>query len=430
MTVAQLEIEADSDFDTRSPPWRVGDTIAPEDFEAIRRRLMLEHCKWDSQVGDVSTIAPFAFILRQGAWQQLSKFAEALFSEMVEAEQELFNQPKLIDRLGLPRKLKRALIDRNAGALTPGIARIARFDFHWTDEGWQISEVNSDVPGGFCEASSLSAMMAQHYAPATIAGDVADTWATAMATKLYPGADVALVCAVGYMEDQQVTAYLAKCLKQHRIKAHLVRAIELGWESGGASIMRAGKKTVLDAIVRFYQGEWLVHLPNQYWRCMIRGGRTPICNPPSAILSESKRFPLVWHELGVPMSTWRKLLPESRDPREVNWRKDPRWLLKSAFCNNGDDVICQDWLAPRDWRRASLWARLRPSQWVAQRRFASIVAETAMGPMYPCIGVYVIDGEAAGAYGRLSAGPVVNYSAIDVAILVDPENSGGSTQHE
>ncbi len=427
MTVAQLEIRADSHCNAQGLPWRVSNAVAPEDFDAIPRRLMLDHCKWDAQVGDVSTIAPFALILRRDAWQQLAKFAEALFSEMVEAERELFTQPKLIDRLGLPEKLKRAFIDSSAGALTPGIARVARFDFHWTDQGWRISEVNSDVPGGFCEASSLSAMMAQHYAPATIAGDVAETWASAMAKNLPPGANVALACAVGYMEDQQVTGYLAKCLERRGIKSHLVRAIELGWESWCASIVRGGKETAVDAIVRFYQGEWLIHLPNQYWRCMIRGGRTAVGNPPSAILSESKRFPLVWDKLGVPMPTWRKLLPETRDPRDVNWRKDASWLLKSAFCNNGDDVICRDWLAPRDWRRASIWTRLRPSQWVVQRRFKSVVAETAMGPMYPCVGVYVIDGQAAGTYGRLSAGPVVNYSAIDVAILVDPANSGGST---
>lgn len=427
MTVAQLEIGADSHCNAQGLPWRVSNAVAPEDFDAVRRRLMLDHCKWDAQVGDVSTIAPFALILRQGAWRQLAKFAEALFSEMVEAERELSTQPRLINRLGLPERLKRAFIDSSAGALTPGIARVARFDFHWTDQGWRISEVNSDVPGGFCEASSLSAMLARYYAPATIAGDVADAWAAAMARKRSPGANVALVCAAGYMEDQQVTAYLAKCLERRGINAHLARARDLAWERGRALIVRGGQRTALDAIVRFYQGEWLVHLPIRCWRHMIRGGRTPVCNSPIAILSESKRFPLVWDELGVPISTWRKLLPETRDPHEVNWRKDPGWLLKSAFCNNGDDVICQDWLTPRDWRRASLWGRLRPSQWVAQRRFTSVAAETAMGPMYPCIGVYVIDGQAAGAYGRLSVGPVVNYSAIDVAILVDPANSGGPT---
>jgi len=430
MIAAQLKLVVDPNHRAQSPPWRVGDAIAPNDFEAIRRRLMLDHCKWDVQVGDISTLAPFALILRHDIWRQLAEFAEALFAEMEEAEKELLTQPKLIDRLALPRRLKRAFAGEYADELTPGIARVARFDFHWTDEGWRTSEVNSDVPGGFCEASSLSQMMASHYPGATDAGDVADAWAVAMARKLQPGATAGLVCAVGYMEDQQVTAYLAKCLERRGIRAHLVRATELVWDRGRALIVRGGQKTQLDAIVRFYQGEWLVHLPSQCWRCMIRSGRTPVCNPPSAILSESKRFPLVWDELGVPMSTWRKLLPESRDPREVNWRKDPGWLLKSAFCNNGDDVICRAWLTPRDWQRASFWARLRPSQWVAQRRFKSVAAETAMGPMYPCVGVYVVDGQAAGAYGRLSAGPVINYSAIDVAILVDPGNSGGSTQHE
>jgi hypothetical protein len=42
-------------------------------------------------------------------------------------------------------------------------------------------------------------------------------------------------------------------------------------------------------------------------------------------------------------------------------------------------------------------------------------------PHLPCIGVYVIDGEVAGAYGRLSRGLVTDYSARDAAILIrDP----------
>jgi hypothetical protein len=37
--------------------------------------------------------------------------------------------------------------------------------------------------------------------------------------------------------------------------------------------------------------------------------------------------------------------------------------------------------------------------------------------MYPCLGVYTIDGRAAGIYGRLSARPLVDYAAVDVAVL-------------
>jgi len=38
-----------------------------------------------------------------------------------------------------------------------------RFDFHWTTEGFRISEVNADVPGGFSESSAFPALMAPSF---------------------------------------------------------------------------------------------------------------------------------------------------------------------------------------------------------------------------------------------------------------------------
>ena len=35
-----------------------------------------------------------------------------------------------------------------------------RFDFHFTRDGWRISEVNSDVPGGLNESSGFERLMA------------------------------------------------------------------------------------------------------------------------------------------------------------------------------------------------------------------------------------------------------------------------------
>ena len=37
-------------------------------------------------------------------------------------------------------------------------------------------------------------------------------------------------------------------------------------------------------------------------------------NPGCAILTESKRLPLVWDQLGIALPTWKRLLPETRDP--------------------------------------------------------------------------------------------------------------------
>ena len=64
---------------------------------------------------------------------------------------------------------------KNIGA-TPAAARVMRFDFHWTPDGWRISEVNSDVPGGFSEASELPLLMTPHYPGAQAAGNPGAAW--------------------------------------------------------------------------------------------------------------------------------------------------------------------------------------------------------------------------------------------------------------
>jgi hypothetical protein len=183
--------------------------------------------------------------------------------------------------------------------------------------------------------------------------------------------------------------------------------------------------------VRFYQGEWLARLPRRTgWERLFRGGWTPVVNPGSAVVVESKRFPLVWDALRTRLPTWRMLLPETRDPRDAPWRADDDdgggggWLLKSAFCNTGDQVCAPGWVDVRHWRSAAREARWFPWNWAAQRRFDAVPLETPDGPMFPCLGVYTVNGRAAGIYGRLSRGPVVDYAAVDVAVLLT--RHGGS----
>jgi hypothetical protein len=72
----------------------------------------------------------------------------------------------------------------------------------------------------------------------------------------------------------------------------------------------------------------------------------------------------------------------------------------------------------KDWTRQSWLARLRPGQWLAQRRFSVAPVHAASDSLFPCIGVYVVDGKAAGAYARVSSGPVINFAAQDSALLI------------
>jgi glutathionylspermidine synthase len=382
--------------------------------------MVLDHCKWDPQVGDTGTLAPFPLILGDSTWRQLAQWAEALAAEASAAEAELLNRPDLLRLLGLPRDVRRLLASARCEGLTPGLARVIRFDFHATTEGWRISEANSDVPGGFTEASSFARLMAEH-SPGTLrlAGDPADRWADALTAGVRPGSSVALLVAPGYMEDQQVVQFLARRLRERGLRPRICEPRQIVWPGGRACLETEFRRSPIDAIVRFYQGEWLARFPARSgWPRLFCGGATPVSNPGSALLLESKRFPLLWSELATPLPTWRSLLPETRDPREVDWRHDDSWLLKAAYCNNGDEVVIRQRLPPAQWRKAAWRVRWNPGAWVAQRRFEGVAVPTPLGPMQPCIGVYTVDGRAAGIYGRMASGAVIDYAAIDVAVLV------------
>ena len=173
---------------------------------------------------------------------------------------------------------------------------------------------------------------------------------------------------------------------------------------------------------RFYQGEWLAKLPTRCdWRNFFRGSITPILNSGIAVISESKRFPLVWDQLSTAMATWRSLLPETRDPRDAPWLSDDTWLLKSAMCNNGDTVGVRNEVHAMHWKSLARDAGWFPRHWVAQKKFEAEAIDTPIGAMFPCIGIYTINGRACGAYARLSRSRIIDFAATDVALLIENE---------
>ncbi len=303
-----------------------------------------------------------------------------------------------------------------------------RFDFHPTRNGWKISEVNSDVPGGYTEAWNLPRLLAAHL-PDNLepAGNPGMTWARSIAAKTHEGR-VALIAAPGYMEDRQLIMFMAKLLRDAGCDAEIADIRQLTWRGGHAYLHQNHADTAIDAVLRFYQAEWLTNRPRPTgWQHYFVGGKTPVTNPPAAILTESKGFPLVWDRLRTPMDTWRELLPVTRSVHGTQWRNSDHWILKGKYSNNGDEVIFPDKADPGTVRRLarSLW--WSPRAWVLQERFNATPLDTPAGPMNACLGVYVVEGEPVGIYGRLSSGPVVDYAAMDVAVLIDREGAKDDT---
>ncbi len=381
----------------------------------IVRHMMLDGCKWDAQVGDVAALAPFALVLPRQGWTALAGEAEELTRELLAVEQALLRRPELWPRLGLPPRVRRAL--ETSRPWTPAAARVMRYDFHPTTDGWRISEVNSDVPGGYNEATTFTKLVAESFPGLNPAGDPLAVLADALAAQTRDLPRVALLAAPGYTDDFAVVSGLAAALRRRGRETIIARPEQLSWRDERAHLAGGARPRPVGAIFRFHQGEWMTRVAGDNWQRLFRGGLTPVCNPAAAVLVESKRLPLLWTELDVPVPSWLRLLPSTRAPCIAATGNG--WLLKAAYSNNGDSVLGRGWPARRGFGGAMLHAMVRPGSWVAQRRFDSRPLATPEGPMHLCLGVYTVDGRAAGLYARLSPQPVIDYLARDVAVLVE-----------
>ena len=316
---------------------RSGPALDAAAYADVRRRTIFECCKWDPQMQDVSVLAPFPILIEETTWSELARTAESLAAETLAAEAEIAARPDLLTRLGLPRAVGRAI--RAISHAPRNIARVMRFDFHPTGDGWRISEVNSDVPGGYIEASGFTRLMGGHHPDTGLPPDPAAALADALRGQLQPGATVALVHATAYTDDRQVMTYLARLFTDRALRPVLVSPEQIHWTNDGARIVSGFHTGPVDAVFRFYPAEWLPNLPRRTdWRFFFAGSTVPLCNPAVSLVTQTKRFPLVWNDLRCSLLAWRQLLPETRDPRDVNWRNDSDWILKPALGRVGDAI--------------------------------------------------------------------------------------------
>jgi glutathionylspermidine synthase len=398
-------------------PWKVGKQLPASLSQEVRTGLILNHCKWDPQVGDVSTLASFPIFLKSETWNHLKKKAQALAEELLAAEREISIRPDLITRLGMPRQISK-LLAKKAPPMAAGTPRVMRFDFHYSTDGWRISEVNNDVPGGFTESSTFAEMVQTYFPGSELCGNPVRAWIQSISSQ-FPDGKILLFAAPGYMEDQQIVSYLAKTLRTEGLSAQLATPKQLKWSIHRRLTLNNCNRA-FDCVVRFFQAEWLPRLGAGWENFFLSD--FPIVNPGVAIIGESKRFPLVWNDLESPTQNWRELLPDTHDPKEIAWLNDEQWILKTAYCNNGDTVILQEQLSASARRKLRYELLFSSGSWIVQKRFQPVWFDTPLGLAQLCIGVYIINGQPAGAYGRLTSKRIIDHAAIDVPILIFDSN--------
>ncbi|HVJ21121.1 MAG TPA: glutathionylspermidine synthase family protein [Polyangiaceae bacterium] len=390
-----------------------GAPLSVAQFSELKERAVREAFKWNVSDGGVDTLLDFPLLLTRALWRMLSERAVLLAREAEAAEQELLERPVLRSLLGVPLALQRAL-GRTRSA--PGL-RYSRFDFHPTQSGeFVITEGNLDAAGGWNEAGGVTSLFAEHYPDAEPVGDPAGALAAALARRIGPHGVVGIMHLTHYVDDHQVARALAHAFRKAGLDSVHFDPSQLRNAGARAAALIGDDVRPLDAIFRFFPADWSCRLvaSGRWFESAARPG-TLWSNPLATILTQSKRFPLVWGRLATPLPTWSRLLPETRDPLLV---RRNGWVLKPAFGHEGFDVAVPEAMERR--RLDRLWrrARLAPWAWAAQRNFGPLALATPSGFRYPCIGVYVVDGQPAGAYARLAERPLIDENALGAAVLV------------
>jgi glutathionylspermidine synthase len=135
--------------------------IPAEFYHEYRTDVMFDGYKWDLQAGEQSTISDKVLLLEHAEANFLCENAEKLFRETIEMERILHKSPEIVPALGISQQMTDALCNCEYDSLKH--IRMMRFDFHTTTDGWRISEVNSDVPAGWPEASVLPALAQKYF---------------------------------------------------------------------------------------------------------------------------------------------------------------------------------------------------------------------------------------------------------------------------
>ncbi len=396
--------------------------ISSDYYPKYRSEVIFNAYKWDPQVGDHNTVSEYVMVIDKKTAIYLEEMAENLSVETMAMEEELLNKPKLINKLGLPKNIKKEVISINNYRREDHI-RLMRFDFHPTKTGWAVSEVNSDVPGGFAEASILPEIASKYFNNFLPRLNFGSILKDAYISKVKEKENIALVYASTYSDDRQVMQFIGDLFEKDNRNSYYLAPDNISWKN--SIPYNAINNQKISGILRFFPLEWLTTLPKESkWKNYFYT-TTPSCNHPIAIITQSKRLPLVWDELESSKDTWKKLLPKTIDPK-LSQKEDGDWIFKPAYGRVGEGISIKSVISDKEYQKILKDAKKHPKDWVAQQMFYSEGFMTDENiEMHCCVGVFTVDGKRAGFYGRICPYARIDANAKDIPILVIEENENG-----
>lgn len=407
--------------------------IPQEKYDEYRLTLLFDCYKWDPQFLDHNTVAKYALVITEEEHRELAFLTEKLDAETRAAEDFLNGHSEYIKPLALPKSVKKEIVKMQNYEPDKHV-RLMRYDFHPTVEGnWAISEVNSDVPGGFAESSFMPRAAIQVLKGQKVESlggdgvsaeslgfcDFAKVMVEAIAKKVKKGGRIMMVHCTCYSDDRQVMQFLGDRLEEAGFKVLYGAADHLHFMDHQAVSILDNNEGPVDAIFRFTPLEWLTEIKPKRWHGYF-DTTTTSCNHPVAMYAQTKRFPLVWDALeqnGIAVDTWKELLPDTLEVKAAKGKEG--YIFKPACGRVGEKISIEEACVGTEYKDILKEVKRHSKRFLAQKKFISQPVKGPDGEEYHvCLGSYAVDGKHAGYYARISETPRIDSNAADIPVLI------------
>ena len=395
--------------------------IPDDKFYNYKLDAMFDCYKWDPQFCDNTTLAKYVLVLTEEEHYEVKKLTESLDKETRLAEEYLNKNIKIAKKLALPKKIIKQIPNMQNYDKTQNI-RLMRYDFHPDkNEKWVVTEVNSDVPGGFAE-SSLLPNLARNIInmPELEYVSFGEKMVDAINVLLNKKGTIMMVHCTCFSDDRQVMQYMGDRLQKEGYKVIYGAADHINFKDKEAFCILDNYKEKIDLIFRFTPLEWLIQMKPRRWDGYFNT-TTKSCNHPIGIYAQSKRFPFVWDDLekaGITMKTWRDLLPETLEVKDLGKREG--FIYKPVYGRVGEKISIKEACKGTEYEDILKDVKKHSKQYLAQRKFESLPLKDEGGKEYHvCLGSYTIEGKHAGYYARISNYPRIDSYAADIPVLIE-----------
>jgi glutathionylspermidine synthase len=332
---------------------------------------------------------------------------------------------------------------------------IARLDLFLLSDGTvKMCEMNSDTPSGEAETVVLNDLLHPHY-PQTknpnehfehqfcrvvmqaYQATSGDGWSLrSSVAKASP--TIGIVYPTDIPEDLSMIVLYKKWFERRGSQVVLGSPFNVQRLASGEVAMF---DTPIDIVIRHYKTDWWserepvwkdaddfadaepLDVPLQILLEAEQAKKVTIVNPFGAVLTQNKftmafcwkHLSLFSHEVQAAIQTY---IPETHrlaDVANVETLEKTAWVLKPDYGCEGNDVIIGKFATDEIWK-ASLEQAIA-HRWILQKFFEAVPTEQNFIPNY---GVYLLGGEAAGIFTRLSI-QETNYSALTAPTFITPE---------